>query len=692
MKEIILTSSVLIAALCAARALFKNRVRHTLQYALWGLVALRLLVPVELGSSSLSVSSLAQRSESVAAVAQQIRQPVAGPSYDTVYQQVVQEYADQGMDVSSAPVREELEKEVSHRIVFPTWEELLTLAWAAGIAVMGVWFALSNRRFLRRAGRDAYSLDVPESPVPVRVCPNAESPCLVGLLRPAIYLPPACLEDETVLRHVLAHELTHLRHRDHWWSLVRCLCLCVHWFNPLVWVAATLSRRDCELACDEAVLKRLGDGERLAYGKTLLDVVSGSLSPAKLMQMSTAMNESKRQLTERVNYIVKKPKLYAIATVALILAVFLAAGCTFTGNDETAPEETAPAQTTETTQPEETDLSRPEETTVPIPTEPMEISMPEIDFPTEIQPLPERYTVEDLVTACYEVELMGTDQLGNAYSFAVSYPMLYPFNQFALDVQASLNGYYLTCVEEQLGYIREGMGTTYKAIRYEAYLNEDVLSLVMELSTIYEWTEYSVTHFDLKTGGALTKDDIARRFLGISYVEAIYAGTQHGLQLLRQDPKADAAVLESYENNTLAMRKLNLYPEEDGKVILVYMDPGALLNQFQVPLRIEFDMDAVTIPSRNACYDWLFERSTGGAFGTTDESYGVLLYDVLHFAPEEFLQALSRQPDKKIAELVELIACYRGGSNWLDLLLDSLGESKALTALREAIARWPIAG
>ena len=68
-------------------------------------------------------------------------------------------------------------------------------------------------------------------------------------------------------RYALAHELTHYRHLDHIWSLVRLVCLALWWFHPLVWAAAWLSRRDGELACDEGVLERLGSEHRLPYGR-----------------------------------------------------------------------------------------------------------------------------------------------------------------------------------------------------------------------------------------------------------------------------------------------------------------------------------------------------------------------------------------------------------------------------------------
>ena len=139
------------------------------------------------------------------------------------------------------------------------------------------------------------------------------SPCLVGLLRPRIYLTPACLENPDSLRHVLAHEEVHWRHKDPWWALVRGICLCLYWFDPLVWWAADLSRRDGELACDEGAIRHLGEGERLAYGRTLVAMAAVTASPSRLLQTATTMADWRSGLRERVVLIARKPRMAAAA-------------------------------------------------------------------------------------------------------------------------------------------------------------------------------------------------------------------------------------------------------------------------------------------------------------------------------------------------------------------------------------------
>ena len=121
-----------------------------------------------------------------------------------------------------------------------------------------VW---SNLAFAARLRKYRMGMEVPGCKYPVYMMESElDSPCLFGILRPAVYLTPAAIRSEESLRHVLAHEETHARHLDPLWSLLRSVCLAVYWFDPLVWIAVSASRTDCELACDEGGSPRRGHG------------------------------------------------------------------------------------------------------------------------------------------------------------------------------------------------------------------------------------------------------------------------------------------------------------------------------------------------------------------------------------------------------------------------------------------------
>ena len=362
MKEILITSSVMILAVAALRFLFRSKVSRRLIYGVWLLVALRLLIPIQFGQLDFSVLSQAKPvTDAITDIAQR---PVSGPSREELYNNALREEISQGTPVFIPEIQEQVDTqiqqgrpapevydefletgktdeillpEVSQKIettvsakAAPNWGQIALWVWLAGIFVMAGWFLgvnLSLHRALRRSATDFNA----ECPVPVKVSPRLATPCLFGLLHPTVYLTPACTEDAQRLRHVLTHETTHLRHGDHIWAWVRCLCLCVYWFNPLVWLAAYLSKRDCELACDEAALKILGEGERIAYGRTLVDMVASTPAPGQLLEAATAMHENKKQLKERVNRIVKKPRMFLTAAIALLLVLTIVTGCAFSG-------------------------------------------------------------------------------------------------------------------------------------------------------------------------------------------------------------------------------------------------------------------------------------------------------------------------------------------------------------------------
>lgn len=205
--------------------------------------------------------------------------------------------------------------------------------WLVVAAAMGLWFFGVNIAFSLSLCRNRRELDV-NAPLKVYASPNLASPCLFGFFRPAIYVNEKAAQDESSLRFVLAHEYCHYRHGDMFWSLLRCTLLSVYWFNPLVWAAAYLSKKDCECSCDEAAIKLLGEPLRINYGKALVSMIPERRADPRLIGVaSTSMSGSKRAIHERVKLIAKKPKNTVIAVVLIIAVLAAAVGCTFTSAD-----------------------------------------------------------------------------------------------------------------------------------------------------------------------------------------------------------------------------------------------------------------------------------------------------------------------------------------------------------------------
>ena len=344
------SSAGLILIVGLLRFVLKDRLRAGVRYAVWGLVLLRLLLPVNLGQSAVSLLNAVERTPAArtAELVETVDRVERGENG------AVEGYRtrpDGGAELVFTRPATDREYQQMERAL--TWQTLLPLVWLAGAAVMLAALGASSLRFYARLRRSRRRLAV-RCRVPVYVSGAVEAPCLAGLLRPAIYLTEAAAADPAVIRHVLAHELTHLRHRDNLWAALRGVCLALHWFDPLVWWAAAASRQDGELACDEAALRRLAPEERVAYGRTLL-AMSCARAPSLLVTAST-LTGGKRSLRERVSRIAHRPRAAAWALAALLLTASLAAGCTLTGAVEsgTAGEDGSSGAQSAVSEPEST--------------------------------------------------------------------------------------------------------------------------------------------------------------------------------------------------------------------------------------------------------------------------------------------------------------------------------------------------
>ena len=335
MMEWIASSSLLILAVLFLRAVLGKRISAGLRYGLWSVVLARLLVPVSL--FSLSVIALpaveppeALRQESIYVL------PVESKPAEGSGVRFAEDGRIEAPDSFGYARLEDEGRTVTRYAEKISPLELLGWIWAAGAAVMAVVLIIANVRFTIRLRRVRRPLEGTSAPVPVYTAMGLPSPCLVGLFCPAVYVTGEAAANPATLRHVLAHELTHYSHRDHLWSVLRGVALAVHWWNPLVWLTVVCSRRDGELACDEGALKRLGEGERAAYGETLLALVTTKSKPADLLSFATTMTSGKRSLKERIQRIAQQPKRLAGAMVAVIALLSLSTLAAF-GQAKEAP-------------------------------------------------------------------------------------------------------------------------------------------------------------------------------------------------------------------------------------------------------------------------------------------------------------------------------------------------------------------
>lgn len=161
------------------------------------------------------------------------------------------------------------------------------------------------------------------------------TPCLFGR---SIYVPANVAKDGELLPYVLRHEMCHYFHGDPVWSMVRMVCVCLYWYHPLVWLAAYLSGQDCELACDEAVVKSMDGQERKRYGELLLKFVPVKAFPADCFSMTTAMSGNAKNLRQRLEGITGKRKrraaLGALAVAAGLAGIYACVTSGFVSTDK----------------------------------------------------------------------------------------------------------------------------------------------------------------------------------------------------------------------------------------------------------------------------------------------------------------------------------------------------------------------
>ncbi len=333
MREVLLTSSALILALLVLRQVFRKRISRRVQYSLWGLVLVRLLVPANLPAADFSVLSVSEPAR-IQMEERLGEEPVYVLPVST--QEIARSSARPNVILPmegrySEVTQAEGQPAVLTKYAF-TLEEALGLVWAAGMGCMGLWLAVSNLRFWHMLRKKRIPMELPECRYPVYLVEEGlVSPCLFGLFRPAVYLTPAAMESGEGLRHVLAHEETHGRHGDPLWSLLRSVCLAVYWFDPLVWWAAAAAREDCELACDESALRRLGEAERIPYGQTLLRLIPLQRSAGHVMLTATTMTSDKKRMKERIMRISENLKMKTAALCAALAVTAAVCAVTFTG-------------------------------------------------------------------------------------------------------------------------------------------------------------------------------------------------------------------------------------------------------------------------------------------------------------------------------------------------------------------------
>lgn len=321
----ILESSLLVLMILGIRRFFAGKVRHGGIYALWLVVLLRLLVPVNVISTPFSVGDVVSQKVSSWNLDRKAEQD--GGSVSRSGSQGTQQLGI-GMliDLDSAAILSEGEREGELGTVrqgaeakpedvragdsflqrlagIADWGKVLPMAWATVSGGLLLWFFLSNLCLMKRLRKSRW-LWGRRNRVKIYAVSEMKNPCLYGFFRPVIYIPEKLVcgkgrVGEEELEQIITHEYVHYQHGDHIWGMFRMLLASVYWFHPFVWLAVSCSKKDAELFCDETVIAMLGEERRFSYGEMLVRLAGDARwgdFRYSLMPMSRRGKEMERRI------------------------------------------------------------------------------------------------------------------------------------------------------------------------------------------------------------------------------------------------------------------------------------------------------------------------------------------------------------------------------------------------------------
>ena len=298
--------AVMILAVTVIRALVIYRVPKKTFMVLWGITLARLLIPFS-APSAFSIYTFFGKKEPIISNVGDTAVTTLGPAI-------------QEGQMTTAP------NYISHsEVAVPIWP----IIWAIGALICAVVFSITYWKCYKEFQtslpidndftRNWLSSHHIKCSIQIRQSELVSAPLTFGILRPVILMPKTTdWNDEKTLQYVLAHEFVHIRRFDTITKLILLIALCVHWFNPFVWVMYVLANRDIELSCDETVLHLFGENTKASYARTLIGMeeIKSGITPL-------CNNFSKNALEERMTAIMKTKKS---TVLSIALAVLIVAG------------------------------------------------------------------------------------------------------------------------------------------------------------------------------------------------------------------------------------------------------------------------------------------------------------------------------------------------------------------------------
>lgn len=338
-----LSGAALTAAVVIIRVLFMHKIPKGVFSCLWAIVVLRLIIPAAL-PSPFSVYSIAQKVE----MDMKIQNAESGKgmqdtaeemaAQDRVLKDVSADGAEVpgGIDILQQEKVPEIYRKVSASEKDQTEEQALTgnraipvwsVIWVAGMILCSLYFGVSYVRCLREfaasfpvsepyAGKWLHTHSLRRK-ISIRQTGLVSAPLTYGIVSPVILVPKNLNWEDEKLPLILEHEYIHIRRFDTITKLFYTAALCIHWFNPLVWVMFVLANRDLELSCDEQVIRSFGYSVRASYARTLI-----RMEESKSTFIPLGSSFGKCAIEERIVAIMKYKKVSVLAgAIAAVLMV-----------------------------------------------------------------------------------------------------------------------------------------------------------------------------------------------------------------------------------------------------------------------------------------------------------------------------------------------------------------------------------
>lgn len=321
-----ISGGILVLFVALLNRLLRGKIPRSFLFCLWLLVLARFLLPVG-ASWSVTNRVLGAFQETQ----EQFTPSVGAPTTLEPLWDESPSAESGGSYVTAAPA---LDDAPASTWTMPSAASLLIVVWGLGVLSFLGWRLYSYHRLNRALIAGEMSIAEWELELysnlagEIRVCPALRrsevirSPMLAGVLRPVVWLPADSL-DAAELSYALRHELTHWRRHDLYYKWAAALTACLHWFNPMVWYLLRAVDRDCELSCDEAVVRELSLRDRRIYGELLLRCAAGKAPTGALY---TSLKTQKQIMRERLTVIMKKNldskktrALFAVAITVVIL-------------------------------------------------------------------------------------------------------------------------------------------------------------------------------------------------------------------------------------------------------------------------------------------------------------------------------------------------------------------------------------